>query len=113
MEDKIKRERQLLKAFLLLLFLSSSVFLYMGLDEMSAKYVGKFFFRVFFSIIVLLLILTSVYLHKICKQYYSSPVVPWLIIIVFIACFFSQFSLVSFLIGVVMIWKSKRLLEDE
>lgn len=112
MKDKIKRERQLLKAFLLLLFLSSSVFLCMGLDEMPVKYAGKFFFRAFFSIIALLLILTSVYLYKICKQYYPSSVIPWLISIVFIACFFSQFSLVSFLIGVVMIWKSRRLLED-
>jgi hypothetical protein len=43
MKDNIRRDRQLLKAFLLLLLLSTSVFLFMGSDEMSAKYVGKFF----------------------------------------------------------------------
>lgn len=108
MADKIRKERQLLKAFLLLLFLSSSVFLVMGLDEVSAGRVGKPFFRVFFSIVVLLLLLTSVYIYKICRPCYS-PAVTWTIVIVFFACFFSQFSLVTFLIGMFIIWKSRKL----
>ncbi|MEK6732996.1 MAG: hypothetical protein AABY55_05150 [Candidatus Omnitrophota bacterium] len=112
MKSNIKKDRQLLIAFLLLLFLTSSVFLVMGLDETSRQYAGKSFFRVFFSIVVLLLLLVAVYLYKICRLYYSS-VVSWIIVIVFIACFFSQFSLITFLIGMFIIWKSKRLPDDE
>jgi len=106
MEGNIKKDRQLLIAFLLLLFLTSSVFLVMGLDETSRTYAGKSFFRVFFSIVVLLLLLVAVYLYKICKLCYSS-FVSWLIVIVFLACFFSQFATISFLIGIYIIWKSR------
>jgi RsiW-degrading membrane proteinase PrsW (M82 family) len=113
MKDNIRRDRQLLKAFLLLLLLSTSVFLFMGSDEMSAKYVGKFFFRVFFGIIILFLLLSATYIYKVCKWCYSNAAVPWIIAILFLACFFSKFATVSFIIGIFIIWKSKRLLSDE
>lgn len=113
MKDKIRRDRQLLKAFLLLLFISSAVFLYVGMDEMSAKYLGKFFFRVFFSIIVLFLLVSATYLYKMCRRYYSYSAVPWIIVMLFLVLFFSNFAAISFIIGIFIVWKSKRLLADE
>lgn len=106
MDGNIKKDRQLLITFLLLLFLASSVFLVMGLDETVRPYAGKSFFRVFFSIVVLFFLLAAGYLYKICKFFYST-LVSCLIVIVFLACFFSQFAIISFLTGVYIIWKSR------
>ena len=116
MMDTIRKERRLLMIFLLLWFAMSNValFLQQYKNSLSSDYSLILALITLISALVALisLIISVIYVYKVCKwcNFSKAPVLLMTIIYVVFAFIY---PLISFLIGVGILWKSRKLLIEK
>ena len=108
MHEQLKKDREMLKGGLAVFVILTAVFFSMAIYRSPIPPEVKPFLKGFLVAICAVLLMSAIYIYRVCQQSFSSWPFSLAMAILFAACGY-KFGLMALIIPFVILWRTKKI----